>query len=118
MAGITCLLCCNADPVTQDPASAAAVLSKDILRTAAVVASHAWHLLLHLLSLLTPVKAVPAINQANGSKYQGLTLIRYKLADTDTSVVTTAPQALAMFSWNTCKGAKVHVSNVVIYVIQ
>ena len=50
---------------------------------------------------LTPVKAVPAMNHANGSRYQGLMLIRYKLADTDASVTATALQALAMFSWNT-----------------
>lgn len=50
----------------------------------------------------TPVNAVPAMNQAKGSRYHGDTEMRYRLADTDTSVVTTAPHAFAMSSLNTC----------------
>ena len=54
-----------------------------------------------LSGLLTPVKAVPAMNQAKGSRYHGQTEMRYKLADIDTMDVSTAPQAFKGFSSNT-----------------
>jgi hypothetical protein len=45
------------------------------------------------------------MNHANGSRYHGDTEMRYRLADTDTSVVSTAPHALTMSNWNTCSSS-------------
>lgn len=50
---------------------------------------------------LTPVKAVPAKNQANGRRYQGAMDIKYKLAEKDAMDVNTAPHALTGFNSNT-----------------
>lgn len=59
---------------------------------------------MYYIIALTPVKAVPAMNQAKGSRYQGETLMRYRLADIATMEVTTAPQALMGLSSNTLQG--------------
>jgi hypothetical protein len=55
---------------------------------------------------LTPVKAVPAMNQAKGSRYHGDTLIRYRLAATLVKVMATALQALMGLISNTCAGSR------------
>lgn len=46
-----------------------------------------------LTHILTPVKAVPAMNHAKGSRYQGDTLIRYRLAATLLRVMAMALHA-------------------------
>jgi hypothetical protein len=51
---------------------------------------------------LTPVKAVPAMNQAKGSRYHGDTLIRYRLAATLVRVMAIALQALMGLISKTC----------------
>lgn len=51
---------------------------------------------------LTPVQAVPAKAQANGSRYQGEMAMRYKLAATDDKVMATALHAFHGFMSNTC----------------
>jgi hypothetical protein len=48
------------------------------------------------------VKAVPAMNQAKGSRYQGDTEMRYRLAATLDSVMATADQALSGLMSKTC----------------
>jgi hypothetical protein len=45
------------------------------------------------------------MNQAKGSRYQGLMEMRYRLADMDTREVTTAPHALRGLSSNTWRRA-------------
>lgn len=51
---------------------------------------------------LTPVQAVPAKAQANGSRYQGEMAMRYKLAATDERVMATALHAFNGFMSSTC----------------
>lgn len=67
----------------------------------------AWHTATaaHTLSLscsLTPVKAVPERAQAKGSRYQGEMEMRYKLAAKDTTLMSTARQALLWSISKTC----------------
>lgn len=51
---------------------------------------------------LTPVKAVPAMNHAKGSRYQGDTLIRYRLAATLLRVMAMALHAFRGLISKTC----------------
>ncbi len=55
----------------------------------------------------TPVKAVPARAQANGSRYHGEMLIRYRQADMLAMLVSTALQALPWSNSKTCRNASV-----------
>ena len=49
------------------------------------------------------MKAVPARAQAKGSKYQGDTEMRYRLAAKEQTLVSTARQDLPWSSWKTCR---------------
>lgn len=62
------------------------------------------------------MKAVPAMNHAKGRRYHGLMLIKYKLAETEVNVVRTAPQALAIFSWNTCRSMQQVTCEILVFI--